>query len=232
MTDQDSKNESLGSGQADEEVLKALADNIPAWEFPFGYYLVDRDGYFVRCSQGIRRILGLPEQGPIDQKIDSFYSDRGDRIRQIDSAKRKPGTFSEWQEIRFNVSGREVWVRVSCRALYSAGSSELVGFLGSIEDVTDTVIYRKLVDSLPAGIYRADANGRFTMTNRALPRMLGYDSPDDMIGRRVADFYADESVEAKSLVSLYHQGSASNERVELVSCPRDIFTKSFDLLQD
>jgi len=52
--------------------------------------------------------------------------------------------------------------------------------------------YRTLVQEAPLGIYRSTPAGRFLSANTALARILGYDSPDDLLALEMAtDVYAD-----------------------------------------
>lgn len=51
---------------------------------------------------------------------------------------------------------------------------------------------RTIVDSLPDMYYRTDANGVLTIASPSCERYLGY-SPEEMLGRNLADFYVDPS---------------------------------------
>jgi diguanylate cyclase (GGDEF)-like protein/PAS domain S-box-containing protein len=63
--------------------------------------------------------------------------------------------------------------------------------------------YRMIVDYAPLGIYQSDRSGRILTTNLALARMLGYDSPDQLIQLDMAgDIYYD-STERERLIAEY-----------------------------
>ncbi len=49
--------------------------------------------------------------------------------------------------------------------------------------------YKRLFDSTTDGIYNADAEGIFTMINRAGANMFGFDNPEEMIGMKAAEFW-------------------------------------------
>lgn len=51
--------------------------------------------------------------------------------------------------------------------------------------------YRSLVDRAAYGIYRSTLGGRFLAVNPALARMLGYDSPEDLMRVHLNDIYQD-----------------------------------------
>ncbi|MBA7558957.1 hypothetical protein ES708_00568 [subsurface metagenome] len=51
--------------------------------------------------------------------------------------------------------------------------------------------YRSLFENMPGIYYRADTEGNIIMTNPAGAKMLGYDSPEDIIGKNLAkDLYS------------------------------------------
>jgi PAS domain S-box-containing protein len=48
-----------------------------------------------------------------------------------------------------------------------------------------TLDYRTLIEHAVEGVFRTTPDGRFLMANRALARMLGYDTPEQLIAERV-----------------------------------------------
>ncbi|HEV3141302.1 MAG TPA: ATP-binding protein, partial [Vicinamibacterales bacterium] len=57
--------------------------------------------------------------------------------------------------------------------------------------------YRSLIQGAAYGIYRSSVDGRILDANAALARMLGYDSVDDLMARRMTDFYRQPSDRAE-----------------------------------
>ena len=53
--------------------------------------------------------------------------------------------------------------------------------------------YRSLIHGAAYGIYRSTADGRILDANLALAKMLGYESVDDVMARRMTDFYRQPS---------------------------------------
>jgi PAS domain S-box-containing protein len=49
--------------------------------------------------------------------------------------------------------------------------------------------YREILEATPDGVWRIDADGRTDYVNRRMASMVGY-SPEEMIGRQIADFMA------------------------------------------
>lgn len=52
--------------------------------------------------------------------------------------------------------------------------------------------YATLTNNLPIGVYRISPDSRILYLNTAMARMLGYDYPDELLGKSVETFYIDE----------------------------------------
>lgn len=74
----------------------------------------------------------------------------------------------------------------------------------------------KLVEELPAAIYQADKDGRFTYCNKWAAKILGYTSPKEMIGIEIKKHYADPADRDKLLNTIEQNGYSDNYRIELV----------------
>ncbi len=81
--------------------------------------------------------------------------------------------------------------RVECDA-----AGHPVRKVGTIQDVTERAQataalhraetqYRDLVENAVEGVFRTTPDGRFVMANQSLARMLGYDTPEQLIAERV-----------------------------------------------
>ena len=83
--------------------------------------------------------------------------------------------------------------------------------------------YRGLFNNILDGVYESDKDGIFTMINPAGARMFGFSSPEEIIGRSVADFWADprdheaflKVLRQKKSVSLYPI-RAKNKKEDIV----------------
>ncbi len=93
-------------------------------------------------------------------------------------------------------------------------NSRIVGSVVTFFDITHRRIseealrrseseYRSIVENAPYGIYRADQNGRVTMSNPALVEMLGYQSQEELLRLNVAtDMFLDPA-ERHRAIALY-----------------------------
>lgn len=58
--------------------------------------------------------------------------------------------------------------------------------------INERSLLRSLIDLLPEPIYAKDTISRFLLANRNCAKIMGVDSPDDLIGKTDADFYEAE----------------------------------------
>lgn len=70
--------------------------------------------------------------------------------------------------------------------------------------------YRTLLQDLPVGVVRTDAEGRFLQSNRAYSRMLGFSSEEEALEHRATDFYVDPADREALLERLAEEGSVEN----------------------
>ena len=65
---------------------------------------------------------------------------------------------------------------------------------------------RSFIDNAVFGIYRTTTDGRVEMVNRTLARMLGYASPDELLGADIAPLVYAEPAERERLIQRYRSG--------------------------
>lgn len=69
--------------------------------------------------------------------------------------------------------------------------------------------FKTLFDTILDGVYQTDEDNRFSLINNSGARIFGYESPDEMTGRPVADFWADPQDREVFLKKLRLSGSLS-----------------------
>lgn len=80
--------------------------------------------------------------------------------------------------------------------------------------------YRNIVENMQDVVYRADLDGRLTYISTAHKDVFGYDSVDEMLGRRVAEFYVYPEQRAGFLKAL-QEGRGRVRNYELLLKRRD-----------
>ena len=98
----------------------------------------------------------------------------------------------------------------------------LVHFLPEGEDIQEPVVtdlpYRSLYLAASEGIYRSLPGGGFLDVNPAMARILGYDSPRQLLtelGRRASELYADPEYVARANAILLAGGRLERERARV-----------------
>ncbi|HEY9066505.1 MAG TPA: PAS domain-containing protein, partial [Burkholderiaceae bacterium] len=116
-----------------------------------------------------------------------------------------------------------VWIVLGCIAIgVIAGALAMWLFLrlrtrGRGSPIADErTLMRTLIDLMPDYIYAKDAAGRFVLANVAVARVMGADSPTQLIGRTDADFYSPEmAAKFRPDDELVLKGVALQDREEL-----------------
>lgn len=99
-------------------------------------------------------------------------------------------------------NGFEKWVIAAGKPIFNKG--KLVGLLGTLQDIHDQVVadiktldneklLRTLIDNLPVNVYIKDTESRKILVNKAECEYLGFDNPEDVLGKTNHDLYPVES---------------------------------------
>jgi PAS domain S-box-containing protein len=203
-----------------EELLR-LASGLTPFDLPIGVYVVTKDGRFVACNRRVREILRLPLEGEISDTINPFYAPshqpeaEREAVRQGLLQAEAEGRYLE-KLLAFEVGGREVFVQNFERSLRDA-DGEVLGYVCCLTDVTEEVRSNRLLQSLPAGVYKLDAEDRCEGTNWAYARILGYDSPEEIAARPSREFYVnpEEDERLRRMVEDQHPEAVVNFIAEL-----------------
>lgn len=180
-----------------------LFRQLPATELPVGLYLIAKDGRFLACNGLCRKILVVPANGPIPATILDFHPKPEERKKLLEQAEiaERQDRFIVSGPLHLRVTGNDIFVRELIRALRDPNSDQVVGFVGTMIDITQEQRFRQLIDVLPIGIYRIDADDRILHVNQAAVKILGYKSKNEIEKRSVKEFYAHPE-EAETLTGL------------------------------
>jgi len=98
--------------------------------------------------------------------------------------------------------GQLLWPVIGFSSLVDAISSLIVSTGSTVAGIVLITIAKRALDeseqtrikifrSVPVGLFRCAPTGELIETNPALARMLGYDVPEDLVGRQIADLHED-----------------------------------------
>jgi PAS domain S-box-containing protein len=200
----------------DEELIRLASDLTPL-DLPVGVYIVRRDGRFVKCNWRAREILNLPLEEELDDSIERFYQSPEERNRIHDELlKAEDGGIYLEKLLSFEVGSREVIVRDFTRSLRDV-EGNVLGYVCCMIDVTGAERSYRLMDSLPAGVYKLDADDRCETANKAFARILGYNSPEEIENKPSSDFYVhrEEAERLRKMVEEEHPKPVTNFVAEM-----------------
>ncbi len=181
-----------------EALYQSLVEHLP-----LAVYRKDLHGRFIfgnhKFCEALRR--PLPEiLGKTDH--DFFPAELAEKYRSDDEQVQRQRIPFEDVEEHETPTGDRVYVQVQKTPVLNA-RGEVVGTQGIFRDITahkkaqeelgrERDLLRTLIDNIPDFIYVKDCESRFLVNNRAHAQALGVDSPDELVGKSDADFFAPE----------------------------------------
>lgn len=199
----------------DSKRILKLADKLTIFDLPIGVYVVTKAGQFLAANKQVAQILGLTKTKLLSTSFSDFYGDPLFREIILDRAESQKDRGVIKNILPLVVKGQEVFVQDYATALRNPRTGKLSGFVGCIADVTQEERYKKLFDTLPVGVYQLNREDQLMGANLALAKILGYESPESLLGIPVEDFYVnpEEADDLKALLDT--AGSIVDHKVEL-----------------
>ncbi len=159
------------------------------------------EGAFTFINKAGAEILGFDSpKEVIGTKVRDIYVDAGDRRRLCERLE-KEGTLRDFTSLCKRKNG-ETFYAERTSTLVRDESGKPVAIHGVLRDISERkkaeldIIesekrYRLLFNSLKEGIFQCEPgkDGVFTWINQAGADILGYSSPEEVIGSRLADIY-------------------------------------------
>ncbi len=194
--------------QFNEEVISGAGEGIIVYNRALRYAVWNR---FMEEMTGLKaeRVLG---QHPLEL----FPHLRSQGVYAL-LERALAGETVRSQDVSYSVpqTGKSGWVSGSY-APHRNAAGEVVGVIGLIRDVTERRRteeqlktsedkYRNIFHFAPVGIYEARPDGTLLAVNRALLKMLGYDAPEQIAGRNLADIYAN-GADREEIIRRYEEG--------------------------
>jgi PAS domain S-box-containing protein len=153
----------------------------------------------------------------IEDSITRFYHDPAEREKMHEELLEAEARGLHLEKLlAFEVDGQEIFVRDFTRSLKDK-EGKVLGFVCCMTDVTAGERSNRLLDSLPAGVYKLDANDNCETANWAFARILGYDSPNEIDGKPSSSFYVNqtEAARLRTLVVERHPDPVTNFIAEM-----------------
>lgn len=188
---------SFSGGAADRDAERLFLHAMLATS-PDHIYFKDTESRFLCISRAQAEYFGLEDPCEAVGKTDfDFHSPEKAAVRFEDERRimetRTP--VIDKVERQSTRDGKPAWVLTSKSPLYD-GQGRLMGTFGISRDITqlkamedalggERNLLRAVIDNVPDFIFAKDAQGRYTLTNKAHIRFLGRKSPEEVEGKTV-----------------------------------------------
>jgi PAS domain S-box-containing protein len=159
-----------------------------------GVYQADASGTIVLVNTAVARQFGYttPDE-MVGLSLSSLFSDPNDAKALRYGSDHEAVPDVAWRMTRRD--GSQFFASITGLTLQSS-DGRYQGLEGTIRDVTRSEQYKELISKLPLGFYmleRRDGDDYVQNCNFAFARLFGYDSENQVIGRRMRDLHADAS---------------------------------------
>ena len=180
------------------------------------------EGVFTFINKAGAEILGYssPEE-VIGTKVKNIYVDPEDRRRLCEKLE-KDGVWRDFVSLCKKKSGESFYAERTSNMLRDEKGTPLAIY-GVLRDISERkkaeqeVVesekkYRLLFNSLKEGVYQCEpeVDGVFTWVNQAGAEILGYKSPEEVIGTKLKDIYVNPEDRSRLVEKLTKEGTWKN----------------------
>jgi diguanylate cyclase (GGDEF)-like protein/PAS domain S-box-containing protein len=193
ITVRDIRRDTSEEGLARREDFRALFENSTE-----GMYRTSVDGRFLQGNAAMASILGYDSVTELVEGVNDIatqiYADphrRDELLKEL----RTTGRIHDAESELVGRDGQHIWVTENGWSIRNEDHT-IIYFAGSVVDITARRQaedrYRSLFENAIEGIYQTALDGRFLAANPSMARILGFDSPGDLLDEavHVTDFYA------------------------------------------
>jgi PAS domain S-box-containing protein len=205
-----------------QQMIRLVLDTVPQRIF-----WKDRNLRFLGCNRSFaadagyqdpQQIIGLDDHALSWKATADLYQSNDNWVMENDQAK------LDFEEPQKREDGTIRWLKTSLVPLHDE-ASQVVGMLGTYEDITDRKLSEKAlrlsdaaVASAQSPIAISDLAGILTKINRAFLEVWGYTDPEEVLGRSVVEFWQTGDQAAIVVTQLQQTGGWSGE---LEACRKD-----------
>ncbi|MBL9167803.1 MAG: PAS domain S-box protein [Verrucomicrobiales bacterium] len=181
----------------ERDLLYTIIDNVPDRIF-----IKDLHSHFLKTNRSLAKRFGLTHPREMVGKSDSdFFAQGHAELARVDEQEimRTGQPMLDKVECEALPDGTTNWV-ITSKLPLSDKTGRLLGTFGISRDITalkiaeqalstERNLLRSLIDNLPDYIYAKDVDCRYTLDNEAHRRLLGVSRMEEVIGKKVTDFF-------------------------------------------
>lgn len=156
-----------------------------------GIGIVDPEENFLFANPAAEQIFGVSPGQLVKRNLKEFIVPEHLSMIMIESKNRIKTGKSSYEIDIVTPAGQRRNVLVTATPQVNE-KQEHIGSFGIFRDITDRKqtefallkseeLYRNLVERMPDGVYKSTHNGRFVEVNKAMVRMLGYESKEELL---------------------------------------------------
>jgi PAS domain S-box-containing protein len=170
---------------------------------PIMIYVTDRLGLFININQAGVDMLGYETADQIiGTRLHDYFFKAETEFKKYENDIHENGVITEFETQLKKKDGTVLSVNLT-GALRMTLTCKLKGYEGFVIDITDRVEaektikeseekYKAILDNSLAGIYMFQNGGYFSYVNKRLLNILGYESSDEILGKRFWEIVAPE----------------------------------------
>ena len=204
-----------------EERFRSLVENATV-----GIYRTTPEGHILMANPTLVRMLGYKELVELAVRNLEGQGFEPSYPRQVFRQRmERDGEVGGLEAAWTTRDGSTIFVRESGRVVRGE-SGEVLYYDGVVEDITERkraeqaqreseARYRRLFEQNLAGVFRGTLDGHVLDCNNAYARMLGYNSPQEILDLEKLDYFYDAQEGMAALARLRREGSQANFEIRL-----------------
>ncbi len=197
---------------------------------PMSITLVDNKGVISDCNKATEKLIGYTKKEIVGKNLDELLTIKPQDLKKLYGKRRK---LSEKRGIKpyeleiIRKDGESRWISISSSIITKG--NEIIGFQGISTDITERKkaeralqeseeLYRTLIETSPDAIVLTDLDTNIIMTNPAGAKDLGYDSPEELVGKSAFDLMAPEDLPRimKNVEEMFEKGKVRNAEFNFI----------------
>ncbi len=200
-----------------EERYRSLTESTRDWVWE-----ADAEGIYIYSSPKVKDLLGYePEEVIGKTPFDFIPPDEAKRVgAEFGAIAESRRAFQRLENTNLHKDGRRVVLETSGMPVFDA-TGHFRGYRGIDRDITERKRaeealraseqrYRLLFERNLAGVYRTTWDGQFLDCNEAFARILGFESPREVLAQKAGSLYFNPADRETYLALLREHGGVSN----------------------